>query len=103
MALDRKLLELLICPVTRGPLEYDQEHGVLISQSAKLVYPIREGIPVLNETQAMDLQEWIDQGKPVLEPVAIAEPQMTDEPDMAQAQQESAQSDEEASPPHNNS
>lgn len=73
MPLDRKLLELLVCPVTRGALEYDQENDVLISSSANLVYPVREGIPVMLETQAMDLQEWINQGKPVLQPVALDE------------------------------
>ena len=50
--MDTKLLELLVCPVTKGPLDYDREHQELISRSARLAYPIRDGIPVLLEAQA---------------------------------------------------
>jgi len=50
--MDSKLLELLVCPVTKGPLTYDRERAELISRSARLAYPIRDGIPVLLETEA---------------------------------------------------
>jgi len=50
--MDSKLLELLVCPVTKGPLTYDRERTELISRSARLAYPIRDGIPVLLETEA---------------------------------------------------
>lgn len=53
--MDTKLLELLVCPVTKGPLKYDKEAQELISLSAKLAYPVRDGIPVLLEDQARDL------------------------------------------------
>jgi hypothetical protein len=42
---DPKLLEILVCPVTKGPLEFDSSRQELISRSAKLAYPIRDGIP----------------------------------------------------------
>lgn len=44
---DRRLLESLICPVTRGPLRYDAERGELVSAGAGLAFPIRDGIPVM--------------------------------------------------------
>lgn len=44
---DPKLLEILVCPLTKGPLEYDAEKQELISRSAKLAYPIRDGIPIM--------------------------------------------------------
>ena len=44
---DPKLLEILVCPLTKGPLEYDREHQELISRTAKLAYPIRDGIPIM--------------------------------------------------------
>jgi uncharacterized protein YbaR (Trm112 family) len=76
--MDRKLLELLICPVTQGPLEYDKEHQVLISQGAKLVFPIHDGIPIMLETEAVVLDEWVAQGKPhanqMKAPVAASAP-----------------------------
>ncbi len=50
-----KLLEMLVCPVTKGSLEYDRDNNELISKSAKLAYPIRDGIPVLLEEQARDI------------------------------------------------
>ena len=55
--MDSKLLELLVCPVTKGPLTYNPQSLELISKSAKLAYPIRDGIPVLLETQARTLSE----------------------------------------------
>ena len=45
--IDPKLLEILVCPLTKGPLEYDAERQELISRSAKLAYPIRDGIPIM--------------------------------------------------------
>jgi len=55
-ALDPKLLEILICPVSRGPLEYDRDAGELISSKARLAYPIREGVPIMlpEEARALD-------------------------------------------------
>ena len=54
--LDSRLLEVLVCPVTRGPLVYDREHGELISRGARLAYPIREGVPIMlpEEARALD-------------------------------------------------
>ncbi len=50
--LDPRLLEVLVCPVTRGPLEYDRAAGELISRGAKLAYPIRDGVPVMLAEEA---------------------------------------------------
>lgn len=50
--MDTKLLEMLVCPVTKGALEYDKENNELISHAAKLAYPIRDGIPVMLEDEA---------------------------------------------------
>ena len=50
--MDTKLLELLVCPVTKGPLEYDREAQELISRSARLAYPVKDGIAVLLESDA---------------------------------------------------
>lgn len=55
MSLDPKLLEILVCPITKGPLEYDKENNELISRSALLAYPIRDGFPVLLEDEAREL------------------------------------------------
>ena len=54
--MDPKLLELLVCPVTKGPLIYDRERQELISKSARLAYPVRDGIPVMLEEEARKLQ-----------------------------------------------
>ena len=54
-SIDPKLLEILVCPVTKGPLEYDVERQELISRSAKLAYPIREGIPIMLAEEARRL------------------------------------------------
>jgi uncharacterized protein len=53
--IDPKLLEILVCPVTKGPLEYDREKQELISRSAKLAYPIRDGIPIMLPDEARKL------------------------------------------------
>ncbi len=50
--MDPKLLELLVCPVTKGPLDLDRERQELISRSARLAYPIRDGIPIMLEGEA---------------------------------------------------
>lgn len=55
--MDNKLLSLVVCPVTKGPLVYDREHQELVSRSARLAYPIREGIPVLIEAEARVLSD----------------------------------------------
>jgi uncharacterized protein len=54
-SVDPKLLEILVCPVTKGSLEYDAEHQELISRSAKLAYPIRDGIPIMLPEEARKL------------------------------------------------
>jgi hypothetical protein len=54
--IDPKLLEILVCPVTKGPLEYDRERQELISRSAKLAYPIRDGIPIMLPDEARKLE-----------------------------------------------
>jgi hypothetical protein len=55
--MDTKLIELLVCPVTKGPLTLNSERQELISKSARLAYPIRDGIPILLETQARTLTD----------------------------------------------
>ncbi|HXE22729.1 MAG TPA: Trm112 family protein [Rhodoferax sp.] len=55
--MDIKLLELLVCPVTKGPLDYDRGQQELISRSARLAYPVRDGIPVLLENEARTLSD----------------------------------------------
>ncbi|WP_321161568.1 Trm112 family protein [Verminephrobacter eiseniae] len=55
--MDPKLLELLVCPVTKGPLRYDRAAQELISRSARLAYPVRDGIPVLLENEARPLTD----------------------------------------------
>jgi uncharacterized protein len=54
-SVDPKLLEILVCPLTKGPLEYDAEKRELISRSAKLAYPIRDGIPIMLPEEARRL------------------------------------------------
>ena len=55
--MDSKLLELLVCPITKGPLKYDLERKELVSRSAKLAYPVRDGLPVLLEAEARQLKD----------------------------------------------
>ena len=55
--MDTKLLELLVCPVTKGSLEYNREKAELVSRSARLAYPIRDGIPVMLEMEARPLSD----------------------------------------------
>ncbi|MES2910092.1 MAG: Trm112 family protein [Pseudomonadota bacterium] len=55
--MEPKLLELLVCPVTKGHLEYDREKQELISRSARLAYPVRDGLPVMLESEARVLSD----------------------------------------------
>jgi hypothetical protein len=55
--MDPKLLELLVCPVTKGHLDYDRQRMELISRSARLAYAVRDGIPILLEEQARTLSD----------------------------------------------
>ncbi len=52
---DPLLLQLLVCPVTKGPLEYDREAGELVSRPAGLAFPIRDGIPIMLVEEAREL------------------------------------------------
>ena len=54
--MDTKLLDILVCPVTKGPLVYDKEKRELISKSARLAYPVRDDIPVMLEDEARRLE-----------------------------------------------
>jgi hypothetical protein len=53
---DPRLLEILVCPVTQGPLTYDRDKAELISASAKLAYPIRDGVPIMLPDEARVLE-----------------------------------------------
>jgi len=55
--MDTRLLELLVCPVTKGPLEYNRDRQELWSRSARLAYPIHDGVPVLLEHEARTLSD----------------------------------------------
>ena len=54
-AVDPQLLEILVCPVTKGPLRYDRARGELVSEQARLAYPIRDGIPIMLPDEARPL------------------------------------------------
>ncbi|MCH8684131.1 Trm112 family protein [Pedomonas mirosovicensis] len=54
--LDPRLLEILVCPLTKGPLEYDRDANELISRSAGLAYPIRNGIPIMLVDEARQIE-----------------------------------------------
>ena len=54
---DPKLLEILICPVTKSELEYDSKNNELISKQAGLAYPIRDGIPIMLEEEARKISD----------------------------------------------
>jgi uncharacterized protein YbaR (Trm112 family) len=54
---DPKLLELLACPLTKGPLKWDPEKNELISRSARLAYPVRDGIPIMLPSEARRIEE----------------------------------------------
>ncbi len=55
--IDRRLLEILICPVTHGPLIYDREKSELISRQARLAFPVRSGVPIMLAEEARELGE----------------------------------------------
>lgn len=55
--IDPRLLEILVCPATRGPLIYDRDNQELISQKARLAYPIRDGVPVMLPEEARELTD----------------------------------------------
>jgi uncharacterized protein YbaR (Trm112 family) len=56
-SVDPRLLEILVCPVTRSPLRYDRERGELVSVAARLAYPIRDGVPIMLPDEARTLEE----------------------------------------------
>ncbi len=60
--LDKKLLEILVCPVTKAPLEYDEQAQELVCKASGLAYPIRDGIPVMleSETRLLTADEKLD-------------------------------------------
>jgi uncharacterized protein YbaR (Trm112 family) len=55
--LDKKLLEILVCPICKGPLDYDKKNSELICKVDRLAYPIRDGIPVMLEDEARAIPE----------------------------------------------
>ncbi|WP_165009943.1 Trm112 family protein [Neisseria yangbaofengii] len=55
--MEKKFLDILVCPVTKGPLEYRQDKQELWSRQAKLAYPIRDGIPFMLQNEARELTE----------------------------------------------
>lgn len=59
--LDPRLLEVLVCPASRGPLRYDRDAQELVSEAARLAYPIREGVPILLVDEARDLDAPVQQ------------------------------------------
>ncbi len=56
VAVDPRLLEILVCPLTRGPLTYDRAAGELVSRQAGLAYPVRDGIPIMLPEEARALE-----------------------------------------------
>jgi uncharacterized protein YbaR (Trm112 family) len=54
--IDPRLLEILVCPLTKGPLTYDRERGELISAKAGLAYPVRDGIPIMLADEARTIE-----------------------------------------------
>ncbi len=62
-AVDPRLLEILICPLTRQPLSYDRARGELVSKKARLAYPIRGGIPIMLPEEARDLDDPSGEGE----------------------------------------
>ena len=57
LEIDPKLLELLVCPLTKGNLTYDRERNELVSRLARLAYPVRDGIPILLPSEARATEE----------------------------------------------
>ena len=67
--MDPRLLDILVCPVTKGPLTYDKARAEFVSEAARLAYPIRDGIPVMLESEARRLD-----ADPVLADAAEGKP-----------------------------
>ncbi|MFQ5783495.1 MAG: Trm112 family protein [Alphaproteobacteria bacterium] len=61
---DPKLLEILVCPLTKGPLRYDRERQELVSEQAGLAYPIRDGIPIMLVDEARRIEDGGDGAPP---------------------------------------
>ncbi|MZR29518.1 Trm112 family protein [Sneathiella litorea] len=59
LAVDPKLLEILVCPLTKGPLIFDRENNELVSKAAGLAFPIRNGIPIMLMDEAREIDETI--------------------------------------------
>lgn len=57
VGVDPKLLEILVCPVSRGPLHYDRDKGELVSKKARLAYPVRDGVPIMLADEARELSD----------------------------------------------
>jgi uncharacterized protein YbaR (Trm112 family) len=55
--MDKRLLDILVCPVTKGPLEWHADRQELWARSSRLAYPVRDGIPVMLEDQARELSD----------------------------------------------
>jgi len=55
--MDKKLLDILVCPVTKAPLTYDKQRQELVCKASRLAYPIRDGIPVMLESEARQLED----------------------------------------------
>ena len=55
--IDVKLLELIACPISKGPLVYDAARSELVSKSARLAYPVRDGIPIMLPSEARSLRD----------------------------------------------
>ena len=68
--MDTKLLELLVCPVTKGPLIYLRDRQELLSRSARLAYPVRDGIPILLEHEARTISDEEAERPPAPQPPA---------------------------------
>ncbi len=56
-AIDKRLLEILVCPVTKGPLEWHPDRGELVSRQAGLAFPVRDGVPIMLPEEARVLDE----------------------------------------------
>lgn len=61
--LDKQLLNILVCPVSKGALEYDRDHQELICRVSGLAYPIRDGIPIMLESEARVLSDQEKRGE----------------------------------------
>ena len=55
--IDPKLLQILVCPQTKGPLRYDRENSELLSKKARLAYPVRDGVPIMLVDEARALSD----------------------------------------------